>query len=192
MARFFKNYDKIDLDIYNNVKKSLDDDEIEEISIIPKYLAMIDIKHCDFCENLKNEDTLSEEINFFYGYQICNDCSAKEIGKTFIKSWYIENNHLPLEYFMENSDLIKDKDYTVIRSNGKIEKNWMLDLNSELSLIKKDDLSEDLLVKLYSIGPLVRSITKHIYLSELCRFNNLNEYEIILKFKELFKIFRNN
>lgn len=192
MSRFFKNYDKIDLDVFNNVKKSLDDNEIKELDISPKYLAMINIKHCDFCENIKNEDTITEQINFFFGYQICNECSKKEIGKTFIKSWYIENNHLPLEYFMENSDLIKDKDYIITRSNGKIEKNWMLDLESELTLIKKDDLSEDLLIKLYSNEHLIRSITKHIYLSELCRFNDLNEYEIILKFKELFEIFKNN
>ena len=192
MSRFFKNYDKIDLDVFNNVKKSLDDNEIKELDISPKYLAMINIKHCDFCKNVKNENTKTELVNFFLGYQICNDCSIKDIGKTFIKSWYIENNHLPLEYFMKNSDLIKDKDYIITRSNGKIEKNWMLDLESELTLIKKDDLSEDLLIKLYSNEPLIRSITKHIFLSELCRFNDLNEYEIILKFKELFEIFKNN
>ena len=192
MSRFFKNYDKIDLDIFNNVKKSLDSNEIKEININPKYLAMINIKHCDFCKNIKNEDTKTEQINFFYGYQICNDCSIKEIGKTFIKTWYIKNNHLPLEYFIKNSDLIKDKEYIITRSSGKIEKNWMLDLESELTLVKKDDLSEDLLLKLYLNEPLLRSISKHIYLSELCRFNDLNEYEIILKFKELFKIFKNN
>ena len=69
-----------------------------------------------------------------------------------------------MEYFIKNSDLIEDKDYTITRSNGNIEKNWMLDLDSELILLKKDDLSEDLLIKLYSNGPLIRSLNSNKYI----------------------------
>ena len=47
------------------------------------------MKDCDFCDNSKNEFTLVDEIVIMYGYQICNKCSDKNIGQTFIKKWFI-------------------------------------------------------------------------------------------------------
>ena len=87
MAKFFKNYNIINLKIFNEVESQVDKKSLNDFNIQPKYLAMLYLKHCDFCCNNDNEDTFINNLNFFYGYQICSKCDenknykrAKELG----------------------------------------------------------------------------------------------------------------
>lgn len=192
MARFFKDYDRINLKILNDVKNTLKEEDKNELNINPKYLAMIHIKHCDFCQNLDDKDTFTEEIKFYLGYQICDNCSNKNIGKTFIKLWYINNNCFPINYFSNNSNLLEIDKFRIQRSSGLFEDDWLLDEQNEICLIKKEDKSEDILIPLYKSNKSIRSIYKNVLLSEICRFNNLDETKIIFKFKELFEEFKKN
>ena len=161
----------------------------------PKYLAMIHMKYCDFCENEEGDDTNIESINFYYGYQVCPCCTKKNIGKTYIKKWFEDNNGLPgkhfLNYIKENYTILNNN-LKIQRSSGMFEDDWYLDSEGIIKYTIKDDESEDILFPLYKSfdNARRRSITKTVYLSELSRFNTqLNESDIINKFKFVFEKF---
>ena len=155
------------------------------------------MKFCDFCDNSDNTNTYVDEITFLFGYQTCDKCSKKEIGKTFIKKWYTDNNSLPFNYFLSNCPndhpLSENNCFKIQRTNGKFENNWFLDHEKPIKYIINDN--EDLLIPLYKGGydeiDDKRGVNKNEYLSELCRFNSqLNESEIINIFKTLFEKFK--
>ena len=191
MAKFFKNYNIINLKIFNEVESQVDKKSLNDFNIQPKYLAMLYLKHCDFCCNNDNEDTFINNLNFFYGYQICSKCDNKKIGETYIKNWYVKNKCLPIEYI--NIFDVKQS-YRIQRSSGIFEDEWNIDSQYHIQYTIKSDGSEDLLIPMYKAvySPRDRSANKKIYLSELCRFNNLNESSVIKIFKDKFEEFQNN
>lgn len=194
MAKFFKNYKTINLKILNDEISNTND---EELIIDPKYLGMTHLRHCDFCNNEENEDTYVDEVTFLFGYQTCKECSEKNIGITYIKKWYVDNNSLPFSYFISNNSkshpLINNKLFTIQRSSGKFEKTWFIDFEKPLKYVINDN--EDILIPIYKSYDedddefkYKRGVNKNVLLSELCRFNILlNESEIINNFKSLFK-----
>ena len=193
---FFKKYNFINLEILNNIIKNANESDKLDLHIEPKYLAMIHMKYCDFCDNEEDDDTYIESINFYYGYQVCPSCTKKNIGKTYIKKWFADNSSLPCNKFL---NFIKEN-YTILninlkiqRSSGMFEDDWYLDSEGTIKYVIKDDESEDILFPLYKSfdNPRKRGITKTVYLSELCRFNTqLNESDIIKKFKLVFEKFK--
>ena len=78
MAKFFKDYNKINLEILESTIENLSEDQSEVLKIGPKYLGMSHMKMCDFCPNVNQEDTLADEIVFLFGYQICDNCYKKD------------------------------------------------------------------------------------------------------------------
>lgn len=196
MAKFFKNYNTINFKVLKDKINNLDKEDLKELNIKPKYLAMTHIKHCDFCYNEENKCTLVDEIKFLFGYQVCEKCSEKNIGKTFIKKWYVDNESLPFKYFISNSKSFplveNNKKLTIQRSSGKFEKNWLLDYEGPLKYIVNDN--EDILIPIYKSYDedddefrYKRGVNKKVFLSEICRFNDfLDEGEIINSFKSLF------
>ena len=61
------------------------------------------------CLNNENNDTHIECINLNYGYQTCDACYKKNIGKTYIKNWFVANNFLPCKLFLNT--ILKDHNY---------------------------------------------------------------------------------
>ena len=197
MAKFFKNYNKINLDIFKKVKNCLTDEEFDQLNIEPKYLGMSHMKHCDFCNNSDDNYTTVDEITIMFGYQICNKCKERDIGKTFKNNWFIENKILTSNYFIDKLDeshlFKKDCTYRIQRSNGCFEDGWFLDSFDLIKYVIREDNTEDLLLPFYKSSIETRSLHKTIYLSELCRFNStLHENNIMLKFKSLLEDFSNN
>ena len=130
MAKFFKNYNQINLEIYKNTIKNLSPEEIEEISIDPKYLGMTHMKDCDFCDNSEDDYTRVTEITLMFGYQICKNCSKKNIGSVYKKNWLISNKYLLTEFFVNEIDkehIIKqDVQYIIQRSDLSDEEGGIL------------------------------------------------------------------
>jgi len=196
MAQFFKNYKIITLKILNDEISKKSKEEIINLNIQPKYLGMTHIKHCDFCNNQENKYTLTNEITFLFGYQTCINCSEKNIGITFIKKWYVDNNSIPFNYFISNYSkshtLTENKNVTIQRTCGKFENTWVLDFENPLKYIINEN--EDILIPIYKTYSenddnfkYSRGLAKRVLLSELCRFNRLlDESEIINNFKKLF------
>ena len=192
MANFFINYSKIDLEILETTIKNLPDKESKELKIEPRYLGMSYMKRCDFCENIENEDTLADEIIFLFGYQVCNNCFNKDISKTFIKKWCIDNKTLTCKHFFKNIDktneILTQEYFNVQRSNLEIESGWAIDSMEMIRYKIREDNTEDLEIPMYRPTEKKRHIQKHVFLSELCRFNpNLSELKIINEFKEILK-----
>ena len=190
MAKFFKNYTKINLCILDKISQNLSESELEEIKISPKYLAMTHMKDCDFCDNSKNEFTLVDEIVIMYGYQICNKCSDKNIGQTFIKKWFIDNNILRCEYYLENVEsnhlFNQNVSFKIQRSNSEFDDGWKFDKFDLISYVIRDDETEDLKIPFYKFNIRSKTLYKSVYLSELCRFyRELNETDLIKLFKSL-------
>ena len=148
------------------------------------------MKRCDFCKNVDNEDTLADEIIFLFGYQVCNNCFNKDISKTFIKKWLIDNKTLNCKHFFKNIDqtneILTQEYFNVQRSNLDVENGWAID-NMEMIKYKiREDDTEDLEIPMYRPTEKKRHIQKHVFLSELCRFNqNLSESKIINEFKRI-------
>ena len=187
MAKFFKNYNQINLKIHEEITKNLSEEELFELNIEPKYLGMSHTKACDFCDNPENKNTLVDELVIMFGYQVCQSCKCKKISETFKRKWLIDNNILSCDYFIENLNedhiLKRDEYYKIQRTNGIFDNDWMFDSFDLIKLVKRDDGSEDLVIPFYKSNPEIRSLHKTIYLSELCRFNNLSEVEMIDNFK---------
>ena len=89
MAKFFKNYDRINLQIFNDVTEKLSDDELREINIQPKYLGMCSIKFCDFCPNDEDLNTSSDEISLLLGYQISGEEAFRTVFLNNIISYLV-------------------------------------------------------------------------------------------------------
>jgi hypothetical protein len=184
MAKFFKNYDYIDLKIFNEVRNGLGNEILDQLNIEPKYLAMLYLKHCDFCLNHADNDTHIECINLDYGYQTCDTCYKKNIGKTYIKNWFVKNNYLPCHLF-HNTILYSQETVRVQRTSGIFEDMWVIDWNGNLQYIIRTDNTEDIRIPIHKTFEDTRltKCQKNIYLSELCRFNNLDEVTILDLFK---------
>lgn len=194
MAKFFKNYDWIDLKIFNDVESNLDEKEKFELKLEPKYLAMLYLKHCDFCLNDEDADTNIDTIDINFGYQTCNSCRKKNIGNTYVKKWLYDQKYLPVKFFDENEKIFNSKDsFRIQRSSGAFEENWYIDIFEHLQYVTKEDESEDVFVPMYKASSNTevreRGCRKYVYLSELCRFNNINENEIMILFKQKFQKF---
>ncbi len=194
MAKFFKNYDRINLQIFNDVIEKLSDDELREINIQPKYLGMCSIKFCDFCPNDEDLNTSSDEISLLLGYQICKNCKNKNIGATFIQKWCVENKKIKMEDFISNlpNDHLfvnDDTEYRIQRSDDSFEDNWLLDKFELAQYIIKDDGTEDVRIPMNRESKSRRHLHKFVFCSELCRFNtDLNETELIKIFKSILNI----
>ena len=190
MAKFFKNYDWIDLKIFNDVESKLNDKEKFELNLEPKYLAMLYLKHCDFCFNDENAETIIDLINLNLGYQTCENCNKKNIGKTYVKKWMFKKKYLSFNFIDCNETFFSSKNnYRVQRTSGTFENNWFIDLFGHLQYIIKEDGTEDILLPMYRVNDYEireRGCNKDVLLSELCRFNDLNESEILTIFKEKF------
>lgn len=192
MAKFFKDYNKINLEILESTIENLSDDQSEVLKIGPKYLGMSHMKMCDFCPNVNQEDTLADEIVFLFGYQICDNCYKKDISKTFIKKWFINNNSLPIKFFFDNledsNEFKNQEDFRVQRTDLRIEDNWKIDSMELIKYKIRDDDTEDIEIPMYRSSDSKRHIQKNVFLTELCRFNNnLSETKIINEFKRILK-----
>jgi hypothetical protein len=192
MAKFFKKFNYIDFKIFNEVKAELCNNLLYEINIEPKYLAMLYLKHCDFCSNNGNNDTHIECINLNYGYQTCDVCYKKNIGKTYIKNWFVTNNFLPCKIFF-NTILNSQETIKIQRTSGIFEDTWIIDWEGNLNYIIKEDNTEDIQIPIHKTleDTCITRCQKNIYLSEICRFNKLNEREILDLFKNEFNKFKN-
>jgi len=192
MAKFFKKFDYIDFKIFNEVKAELCNNLLYEINIEPKYLAMLYLKHCDFCSNNENNDTHIECINLNYGYQTCDACYKKNIGKTYIKNWFVANNFLPCKLFL-NTILNSQETIKIQRTSGTFEDMWIIDWKGNLQYTIREDNTEDIQIPIHKTfeDTCITKCQKNIYLSELCRFNKLNEREILDIFKNEFNKFKN-
>ena len=196
MAKFFKNYNQITIKIYDEISKNLSEEEIFELNIEPKYLGISHMKTCDFCDNPENKNTHVDEIIIMFGYQVCQNCKYKKISETLKNKWLIENKILPCDYFIKNLHedhiLKRDEYYKIQRSDGIFDNDWMFDSFDLIKLAKRDDESEDLLIPFYKSNPEIRSLHKKIYLSEICRFNNLSEVKMIQNFKRIIEKLKNS
>ena len=63
--------------------------------------------------------------------------------------------------------------------------DWRVDTDRPIKYEISQENTEDILVPMYKSydSPRLRTNNKNVYLSELCRFNNLNETDIINHFK---------
>ena len=194
MAKFFKNYDWIDLKIFNEVESKLDENEKFELNLEPKYLAMLYLKHCDFCLNEDDADTNIDTINLNFGYQTCDNCKKRNIGNTYVKKWMYDQKYLPLKFFDDSEKIFNSKDnFRIQRTSGAFENNWFIDVFGHLQYTIREDETEDVLIPMYKASSNTevreRGCNKDVYLSELCRFNNLSETETMNLFREKFNKF---
>ena len=196
MAKFFKNYNQITYKILEEVTNNISQDELEDIEIDPKYLGMTPMKHCDFCDNIKKENTRVDEITIMFGYQVCEDCERKKIGSAFKKKWCIKNKIITTEYFIKNLKdnhlFKKDIPFCIQRTDGSFEEGWRLDTYDLVKYVITDEETEDLLLPFYKSSIRTRTLHKFINLSELCRFNKeISESYIIDKFKSIIENYKN-
>jgi len=142
-----------------------------------KHLTMIHIKKCDFCDNSADDNTLHSQITINYGFQICELCYDENKHYTSIIYNYITNKQLSWQFlwscipqYMDNVPRFgKHLKIKVRRSDGTIEDGWE---SCGYSLIN---------CKNY-IFPVVNnkdSLTKGIYMEELCECNPEYSYNLI-------------
>ena len=185
MAKFFKNYDLVNLKILEEVECTLSDEEKLEFKREPKHLAMIHTHFCGFCNCIKNDLTYTEEITLLYGYQYCENCKNKKIFDSYLNKWYIDNKTLPFKNLLKNQkikdNLNSDKEYIIQRSNGKFDDGWMIDIFSLLRYDVTDEEGEDLIIPVYKSSLETRELNKKISLIELFRINNISDELLMIK-----------
>ena len=185
MAKFFKNYDLVNLKILEEVECNLSDKEKLEFKREPKHLVMTHTNFCDFCNCIKDDLTYVQEIKLLYGYQYCESCKNKKIFNSYLNKWYIDNKTLPFKNLLKNQKikniLDSDKEYIIQRSNGKFDGGWMIDIFSLISYNVTDEEGEDLIIPIYKSSLETRELNKRISLIELFRINNFSDELLMIK-----------
>lgn len=184
MAKFFKNYNLVNLKILEEIECTLSDEEKLEFKREPKHLVMTHTHFCDFCNSIKDELTYIKEVELLYGYQYCESCKNKKIFDSYINKWYIDNKTLPFKNLLKNQkikdNLNSDKEYIIQRSNGKFDDGWMIDIFSLIKYDVTDEEGEDLIIPVYKSSPETRELNKKISLIELFRINNISDEVLMI------------
>jgi hypothetical protein len=147
--------------------------------IYPTYIR--NKNSCDFCKQ-KNLKLYNKLISYSFGFVTCEKCTKN--AEYHVINWIRQNNKISWLYFLTLLNIninIEEQMFIVERTNGNIEDDWFLNINS---WIIYNHECNDFLLPIIKYKHNHDFLFKKINLRNLCKYNklfNINKCNSILK-----------
>ena len=135
-----------------------------------------EVKVCMFCNN-STPEIYELPLSYFYGYKYCKNCNL--LAEKNMVEWIQKNKKISWLFLCKliNKKIKIDEDtFVVQRSNGIIDNDWFLNINSWIEFSKK---CHDYLLPVIKYNIDKRILFKHIELKKFCELNEGFDYELI-------------
>ena len=134
-----------------------------------------DNNECMFCNKQTNVPPLY--LSYSYGFINCTDC--KHIAEKSLNEWIEYNKKISWLFFFESTKYninIENDSFIILRSNGKIENDWFININGWIEYSEK---CSDYLLPFVKLNSTKQILFKNISLTKLCELNTVFNYEFI-------------